>query len=86
VLTGAQYGCIPVVPTRLAYPEWIDDCYESHETDIHAEANSAVEHLMSGKKTPVSSLARLSKDYLAPIYKRSFDHLVADFLGENKNY
>ena len=53
VLTGAVYGCKPIVPNRLAYPEWFSRCYESHEISSAAEAESAVAEILNPE--PIAS-------------------------------
>ena len=47
ILEAVAAGCVPVVPNRLAYPEWFaaDYCYASH-ADAETEARAAAQMIM----------------------------------------
>mgnify|MGYP000075884174 FL=1 len=49
VMEAVAAGCIPLVPNRLSYQEYIDDayCYEGYMEDPEKEAISAVNALLS---------------------------------------
>ncbi len=81
VLTGAVYGCKPIVPNRLAYPEWFSRCYESHETSSTAEAESAVAEILNPEPIE-STLDALSMTELRKHYETLIRRTVDDFSGE----
>ena len=57
ILEAVSQGCLPLVPNRLAYPEWFDQkfCYASHLNNLTQEAKSAVNTLKSLINTPCVS-------------------------------
>ena len=48
LLEATAMGCTPLVPSRLAYPEWIPSeyQYESHLSDINKEAKGAIQRIL----------------------------------------
>ncbi len=52
VLEATQAGCVPVVPNRLAYPEWFgpDYCYAAGSIDEESEAAAQLLLKLAGKK------------------------------------
>jgi glycosyltransferase involved in cell wall biosynthesis len=46
MLEGATYGCTPLAPNDLAYPEWIPpDCLYQTHSNVEAQANIILNHL-----------------------------------------
>lgn len=82
VLEAVQAGCLPLVPNRLAYPEWIGErCLyaatagqhaSSGPDSIRAEATAAVECLMSllGADTALPDISHLGWVSLRPSYQK----------------
>ncbi|MEM8499629.1 MAG: DUF3524 domain-containing protein [Pseudomonadota bacterium] len=73
VLEAVQRGCRPLLPRRLAYPEWCPEefLYESETDNVALEANNAVlrlESLLASSPEP-PSVARLEWQTLGPDYK-----------------
>lgn len=73
VLEAVQRGCRPLLPRRLAYPEWCPDefLYDSELDDIAFEASSAVLRLgalLASNPIP-PSVTRLEWQTLGPDYK-----------------
>ena len=56
VMEAVAAGCIPLVPDRLSYKEYIDNkfCYQSDIDDPNKEAESAVNTLMGIVAQPIS--------------------------------
>lgn len=85
VLEACAAGCLPIVPNRLAYPQFFDDtwCYASFEKDEKAEAQALAEKIafMASDMTALRALPRLdltslSWDVLALKYQESFEDVV----------
>ncbi|WP_111640731.1 tRNA-queuosine alpha-mannosyltransferase domain-containing protein [Marinimicrobium alkaliphilum] len=79
VLEAVAAGCIPLVPARLAYPDWFAEpwCYASHLEHPEREAEAAAEQLYrracqwySGTLPSEPSVAALSWEALEPEYRR----------------
>jgi len=81
VLTGAQYGCRAVVPNRLAYPEWFDQCYLSTNEASDEEARDAVD-LIVARDAKTMDVDYLSMVALAPKYRALLNQTVDHFFGE----
>ena len=85
VLEGMAAGATPVVPDRLAYPEYVDSAlrYESSEADVEGEAASAatlISRIIGGARPGAAAFRpdayRASR--LLPHYERVFSGLLAD--------
>ena len=81
VLEAVASGCIPLVPDRLAYPEFIpDDCrYPSYPDDAESEGQAIAAHLKTlaqdlqdGRFPQAPNLSRLSWSQLYPAYEKEF--------------
>lgn len=90
VLEAVRLGCLPLVPDRLAYQEYLPQCcrYPSHEMDKDAEANAAACRLQSlstklsdGKLPKPPVLDDLGCKALAPQYRSEFYSLLAGGKG-----
>ncbi|MDH3885668.1 MAG: DUF3524 domain-containing protein, partial [Desulfobacterales bacterium] len=84
VMEAVASGCLPVVPSRQAYPEIYPAsyCYPSHPDDPEREARAAADLirelatlLASGSAQP-PDLTRFSRQQLAPRYKDALMALV----------
>ena len=84
VMEAVASGCLPVVPSRQAYPEIYPStyCYPSHPDDPEREARAAADLirelatlLASGSAQP-PDLTRFSRQQLAPRYKDALMALV----------
>lgn len=79
VLEACAAGCVPVVPDRLAYPEFFDACYRyaSHPDDSQAEAHALADHLQAalGSDAP-PDVSHLSWPALRPAYQAMLNDLV----------
>jgi glycosyltransferase involved in cell wall biosynthesis len=61
VLEAVSAGCVPLVPDRLAYPEWFAESYRySCPDDLTAKLNRQIEALLAGVAPVVPDLSRLS--------------------------
>ncbi len=85
VLEAVASGCIPLVPDRLAYPEFIPaDCrYPSYPDDAVRESEAIAAHLkaraqawQTGGLPPPPDIARLSWSRLGPVYEQEFSALL----------
>jgi len=80
MLEAMASGCLPLAPDRLAYREYVPDCYryQSHEQDSDAEAEAAVSCLERMTQSPPfqcqPELWRAS--VLAGQYRTVFDELI----------
>ena len=74
VLEAVAAGCAPLVPKRLAYPEWFPDTgYESFEQDPEREAQSlakAMGAMIDAKHYSVPDIRSLSWSEQASAYER----------------
>ncbi len=76
VLEAYTLGCIPIVPKRLAYPEFIPEpyCYESYLDDVKKEATAAANKIVAmyeqhkNTVSPQPMLQNLSWDELKRKY------------------
>jgi len=73
VLEAIAEGCIPVLPNRLAYPEYVGSqyLYESR-VDEQEEANLAVELLLQVKNLPLPRVSNYSWLFLKNSYEKAF--------------
>jgi len=73
VLEAIAEGCIPVLPNRLAYPEYVGSqyLYESR-VDEQEEASSAVELLLQVRSLPLPSVSSFSWTALKVSYEKAF--------------
>ncbi|XOZ33944.1 tRNA-queuosine alpha-mannosyltransferase domain-containing protein [Halomonadaceae bacterium KBTZ08] len=78
-------GCVPIVPDRLAYPEYVapEWRYASHEADLEQEGHAAAERVRAvlarprpGPEALMPERYRLSR--VIPEYR----HLLASWLGQ----
>ncbi len=85
VLEAVASGCIPLVPDRLAYPEFIPaDCrYPSYSNDAARESEVIAAHLktraqawQTGGLPPPPDMARLSWSRLGPVYEQELSALL----------
>ena len=85
VLEAVASGCVPLVPDRLAYREYIpDDCrYPSFPDDADTESSAIASHLQllctrfgDGELPVVPVVENLSWKRLAPAYKAEINGLV----------
>lgn len=83
ILEAVARGCVPLVPNRLAYREYIDSAYRysSFDDDIDREASAAADKLVSVLESAgsgVNSVAvdHLSWDALRPGYQAAFDEAI----------
>ncbi len=80
MLEAMASGCLPLAPDRLAYREYVPDCYryQSHEQDSDAEAEAAVSCLERMTQSPPlqcqPELWRASA--LVGQYRSVFDELI----------
>lgn len=83
VMEAVTAGCVPVVPDRLAYPEWFAPRYRytSHERDVAAEARALAAKLVSVMRDhaqhrawPVPALAHATWPALVDRYRRAIDN------------
>jgi glycosyltransferase involved in cell wall biosynthesis len=85
VLEGVAAGCLPVVPDRLAYPEFIPDSFrydsfpEDQDREVEVLAN-VLEGLCRNpeatRKTEVPDLGYLSWEILGPRYRKIFEEVA----------
>ncbi|MFK7732530.1 MAG: DUF3524 domain-containing protein [Pseudomonadales bacterium] len=79
VLEAVQRGCRPLLPRRLAYPEWCPDefLYDSEPDDVVLEASNAVSRFVAllANDPPVPSVASLEWQTLGPEYKALIQRL-----------
>ncbi len=82
VLEAVASGCIPVVPDRLAYPEFFPEMfrYRSDENNPEQESQSLADHLhqhgkafLQGHLSTPPVLDHLSWERLRPAYRAVFD-------------
>ena len=87
VLEAVRLGCLPLVPDRLAYREYLpESCrYPSHLSDINVEANAALSclealngKLEEGDFPQVPDISSLSRAALEPQYRDVFDALLVN--------
>lgn len=86
VLEAVAAGCIPVLPNRLVYPEWFDDCYlYSKDARPRTSAISAcqlIETLASksskSSKRKLPDIYHLSWEVLRPKYQQIINDLIAE--------
>jgi glycosyltransferase involved in cell wall biosynthesis len=78
VLEACRLGCTPLVPDRLAYPEWFDADYR------YADAGEAAEKLVGlalsravGRSLPLADVSALDSQVLLPRYRDLFSSLAA---------
>ena len=85
VLEAVASGCVPLVPDRLAYPEFIPaDCrYPSFPDDpgresaaIAAQLKVLAQAWQDGMLSPPADLSRLSWQRLGPVYANEFSSLL----------
>ena len=85
VLEAVASGCLPLVPDRLAYPEYIpDECrYPSYPDDPERESGAIAAHLQmlardyqSGMLPPPPDISRLSWSKLKPVYDKEIRALL----------
>lgn len=76
-------GCVPIVPDRLAYPEYVPDGlrYASHEADPDREGEAAAERMMQVLAAPRPGSEALipecyRHDRVIPEYRRVFESLL----------
>lgn len=62
-------GCIPVVPDRLSYPEYIPEAFR------YESADDAVRVLLQGRKDPGLSLSRYGWDEVGPMWLQHISRL-----------
>lgn len=85
ILEGVASGCVPLVPDRLAYGDFIEDVfrYSSLPEDPEREGRAAALKLVDIQKGLESGdivapdLSQLSWDYLQSDYERLFNRLVS---------
>ncbi|UTA49421.1 DUF3524 domain-containing protein [Simiduia sp. 21SJ11W-1] len=93
MLEAAAYGAQPILPRRLAYPEWFSESaarfYGSHPEDVHSEAQALAEVLvqavqghysgaaMRGHAAATEAVAALGWGNLRAAYGQLFDELQA---------
>lgn len=79
VLEAVQRGCRPLLPRRLAYPEWCPDqfLYDSEPGDVAQEASNAVSRFMAllASNPHAPSVASLEWQTLGPEYKALIQRL-----------
>lgn len=84
ILQACQAACLPLVPKRLAYPQWLAPfCYESAalaagEAALALEAQSAVDKLIDFYKTP-AELERYRQYLPKRLNELSWDALKPDY-------
>ena len=73
VLEAIAEGCIPVLPNRLAYPEYVGSqyLYESRDNE-QEEANLAVELLLQVRNLPLPRVSNYSWRALKISYEKAF--------------
>jgi glycosyltransferase involved in cell wall biosynthesis len=85
VLEAVASGCIPLVPDRLAYPEFIPDEYRypSYPDDAECESGAIAAHLQalakdlqSGRFPQAPNLSRLSWSQIGADYEREIRALL----------
>ncbi len=79
ILEAVQRGCRPLLPRRLAYPEWCPEeyLYESVLTNADAEASHAVALLegLLARESPLPSVSALEWQVLGPQYSALIQRL-----------
>ncbi len=77
VLEGAALGCTPVVPDRLAYPEWFGKEFRYRDTD---QAGAQIEHYARlksrGQTLPRADVSALELPELLPRYRAELEALL----------
>lgn len=83
VQEGMAAGCVPIVPDRLAYPEYVPDNlrHPSHEEDPGKEAEAAAERLMAVLAAPRPGPDSIAPEHyrlerVIPQYRRLFESLL----------
>lgn len=82
VLEAVAAGCVPVVPNRLAYPEWFaaEYCYPSHahpENEAQAVVEKLAKTLAAPQTLVAPSVQRFSWDALQPAYSGQLQALIS---------
>lgn len=88
VLEGAAYGCIPLAPNRLAYPEWIpSSClYDSGNTNEEASRICQRLHQWQSQGLPPSTdVCHYDWAVLIPAYEQLFNHVSTLKHGETND-
>lgn len=79
ILEAVQRGCRPLLPSRLAYPEWFpgEFLYQSEPNDVDREAANAVGllELLLKNKPPIPPVSHLEWSVLGPEYKALIQRL-----------
>ncbi|TDT39305.1 glycosyltransferase involved in cell wall biosynthesis [Halospina denitrificans] len=83
ILEGMAAGAVPVVPDRLAYPEYVPAAlrYESSEVDVDREAAKATALIRELLNNPRPACATFRPDayrasQVLPLYERAFSELL----------
>jgi len=79
VLQAVAKGCLPLVPNRMAYPQWFSSevCYPEADSEVQ-EAKNAVQHLKEYNWSNVRiDIESLSPHVLTPMYLKVFAATIA---------
>ncbi len=68
VLEAVAAGCIPVVPSRLAYPEWFGPQY-CYAGDVEGLCRHLIEAVAQVGRTAIPDLSHLTWAHLGPDYE-----------------
>jgi hypothetical protein len=78
VLEACALGCTPLVPDRLAYPEWIDPEFRyGDEAEALDKLQALAARKCRGETLPTQDVSSLERDVVLPGYRALFEQLTA---------
>ncbi len=75
MLEGAAYGCIPLAPKRLAYPEWVPaNCLYDEHKNIYEQSQEVIKRLMLWQSKGLPPKVAVTSFY--------WENLIAQYLAK----